>query len=63
MKCDIQKASNLGKIIKSVDIQTLEELKKLDAEFGCHSLVLKFTDYTNNELENPLITIHDDWLY
>lgn len=62
MRCDVQKASNYGNIIKVMDIKTIEELKKLDAEFGCHKLVVKFTDYANNELEKPLITIYDDWL-
>ena len=43
------------------DIQTIEDLSKLDEEFGGHGLIIDFEDRKWKGFK-PMITIYDDYV-
>lgn len=61
MKFMIREASVWSDRYEEIEINTIEELKKLDEKNGHYGLVINFS--TTNSSEMPTITIHNDYLY
>jgi hypothetical protein len=56
MKFQLNKASDY-KMNKKVEINTIEELAALQAQYGGHDLIVSFED-----LSSPTITIYDAYV-
>lgn len=66
MKVILHKASDWD-FEEEIEVKTIEDLKKLDEEYGEHGLILRFDQLTFDQLtleefEYPTITIYDDYV-
>ena len=61
MKFILRKASDWD-FEEEIEVTAVEDLKKLDEEYGEHGLILRFDRYTMSESEYPTIKIYDDYV-
>ena len=61
MKFSLRKASDWD-FEEEIEVTTVEDLKKLDEEYGEHGLILRFDPRTVEDFEYPTIKIYDDYV-
>lgn len=61
MKFSLHKASDWD-FEEEIEVTTVEDLKKLDEEYGEHGLILRFDWRTVEDFEYPTIKIYDDYV-